>query len=81
MHHPLNNQKDFLLTTLGSEKRLSNKFSCLYFKENYSLSFGKPAKDACVTWEELKLEVKSPFFSFFFFLFSFVLMTMRKKLQ
>ena len=57
----INKHKYFLLATLGSEKRLSYKVFWHYFKENYSLRFGQPAKDACIACEELKLKIKSPF--------------------
>lgn len=53
-------EHDFLITTLGSEKWLSYKFFCQYFHENYSLGFGQPVKDACVTCEELNVKIENP---------------------
>lgn len=54
-------EKDFLISTLGSEKRLYYKIFWQYSKENFSLGFGQPVKDACITCEELNLKTKSPF--------------------
>ncbi|XP_072399201.1 uncharacterized protein [Diabrotica undecimpunctata] len=54
-------EHSFLISTLGTEKRLSYKFFSTYFKENYpSIGFAQPVKDACVTCEELNLKIKSP---------------------
>ncbi|KAJ8879783.1 hypothetical protein PR048_020391 [Dryococelus australis] len=50
-------EHDFLITTLGSEKRLSYTFFWQYFNENYSLGFGQPVKDAY----ELNVKIKRPF--------------------
>lgn len=55
-------EHSFLISKLGSEKRLSYKFFWTYFNENYpDIGFGQPVKDACVTCEELNLKIKSPF--------------------
>lgn len=55
-------EKDFLTTTLGSEKRLSYKIFWSYFKENFpGIGFSQPVKDACVTCGELNLKIKSTF--------------------
>lgn len=53
-------ERNFLLETLGDEKRLSYKFFWQYFKENYDFGFGRPVKDACVTCEELNNKIKNP---------------------
>ena len=39
--------------------RISYKFFWSYFKENYDLRFGRPAKDTCSTCEELNAKIKS----------------------
>lgn len=55
-------EHNFLITMLGTEKRLSYKFFWTFFNENYhDIGFGQPVKDACVTCEELNLKIKSSF--------------------
>lgn len=53
-------ERDFLLATLGNEKRFSYKYFSEYFKTNFDLGFGRPQVDACVTCEELQTKIKSP---------------------
>lgn len=41
------------------DNKISYKFFWTYFKENYDLKFGRPAKDTCPTCEELNAKIKS----------------------
>lgn len=36
------------------------QFYAQYFKDNFSLRFGRPQVDTCITCEELTVKIKSP---------------------